>query len=60
MNPDPSTPEGLEEIKRRIEKRKSEAQSVRERASKDPDSEPSGKLTNPSDLDKHSDRRDHE
>lgn len=60
MNPDPSTPEGLEEIKRRIEKRKSEGKSARERASKDPDSEPSGKLTSPSDLNRHRDRKDHE
>ncbi len=60
MKPDPNTPEGMEEIQRRIKKRKSEAESARKRASYRPDEEPSGKLTNPSDIDRHRDRKGNE
>lgn len=60
MIPDPNTPEGQEEIQKRIAKRKKEAESVRRRAMLDPDDEPSGKLTNPSDMDRHKDRKNDE
>ncbi|WKT61286.1 hypothetical protein Q2E61_03600 [Microbulbifer thermotolerans] len=57
MIPDPNTKEGREEIKRRAQKRKNEAQNIRDRAAKSPDKEPSGKLTNPNDLDRIRDRK---
>jgi hypothetical protein len=60
MIPDPNTPEGMEEIKKRILKRKAEAESVRQRALLNPDEEPSGKLTNPSEMDRHRDRKNDE
>lgn len=55
--PDPFTEEGMAEIKRRIERRKKDAAAARERALDKPDEEPSGKWTQPSDLDRHRDRR---
>jgi hypothetical protein len=57
MIPDPNTKEGREEIERRAKKRKKEAAEARMRAKDNPDSEPSGKLTHPSDLDRVRDRR---
>ncbi|MCX2801369.1 hypothetical protein [Microbulbifer thermotolerans] len=57
MIPDPNTKEGREEIKRRAKKRKNEAQNIRDRAVNSPDKEPSGKLTNPNDLDRIRDRK---
>ncbi|MBB3059722.1 hypothetical protein [Microbulbifer rhizosphaerae] len=58
MIPDPNTKEGREEIARRLKKVKKEGAKSRKRALKDIDSEPSGKLTNPSDIDRVRDRRD--
>lgn len=60
MNPDPTTKEGREEIERRIKKRRSEARLARERALINPDDEPSGKLTSPSETDLHRDRKNEE
>lgn len=60
MKFDPDTPEGRQEIERRLKKRKLEANSVRERAERNLNDEPSGKLTNPSEIDRHRDRKDHE
>ncbi|GLS27954.1 hypothetical protein [Marinibactrum halimedae] len=54
---DPTTKEGREEIERRIKKRKREASEARERAQKDIESEPSGKLTSPNELDLMRDRK---
>jgi len=56
--PDPFTEEGMAEIMRRIESRaKKDGAASRERALYKPDEEPSGKLTQPSDLDRHRDRK---
>lgn len=57
MIPDPTTKEGMEEIQRRIKKRQQEADAARKRAQENPDDEPSGKHTNPTDLDRHKDRQ---
>lgn len=57
MIPDPNTKEGREEIARRAKMRKKEAAKVRERAQDISDAEPSGKLTNPNDLDRVKDRK---
>lgn len=57
MIPDPNTPEGREEIARRARKRLKETQDIKDRAKKNPDEEPSGKLTNPNDIDRVKDRR---
>ncbi|MCE2027311.1 hypothetical protein [Sessilibacter corallicola] len=40
-----------------IQKRKSELEDVKKRALNDPDGEPSGKLTSPSDIDRIKDRK---
>gem|GEM_PF-5745170 len=58
MIPDPNTKEGLEEIERRVAKRRQEARKYREMSETDVDEEPSGKLTNPSEFDRHRDRKD--
>jgi hypothetical protein len=56
--PDPSSGEGMAEIQRRIKSRvKKDGAASRERALYKPDEEPSGKLTQPSDLDRHRDRK---
>ncbi|UTA47461.1 hypothetical protein L1F30_15030 [Simiduia sp. 21SJ11W-1] len=57
MIPDPTTKEGMEEIQRRIKKRRQEAAEARKRATENPDDEPSGKHTIPSDIDRHKDRK---
>jgi len=57
MKPDPTTEEGKEEIKRIFEKRKLEAEDARKRSEQCVEEEPSGKLTNPAEIDIHRDRR---
>ncbi len=57
MRPDPTTEEGKEEIRRVFDKRKFEAEDARNRSEHGTDDEPSGKLTNPSEIDIHRDRR---
>ncbi|WP_347330353.1 hypothetical protein [Marinimicrobium locisalis] len=57
MIPDPNTPEGREEIARRAKKRLKEIRDIKDRAKGNPDEEPSGKLTNPNDIDRVKDRR---
>ncbi|MCF6323731.1 MAG: hypothetical protein L3J89_05320 [Gammaproteobacteria bacterium] len=56
MKPDPTTEEGKEEVKRIFEKRKLEAEDVRKRSEQGIEEEPSGKLTNSSEIDIHRDR----
>lgn len=57
MIPDPNTPEGRYEIARRAKKRLKEIRDMQDRAKENPDEEPSGKLTNPNDIDRVKDRR---
>ncbi len=57
MKPDPTTEEGKKEIRRIFEKRKLEAKEARERSEQDVEDEPSGKLTNPYEIDIHRDRK---
>lgn len=49
--PDPSTPEGMAEINRRLKKVKPLTKEEMERAIADADNEPSGMLTNPTEID---------
>jgi hypothetical protein len=58
--PDPTTEEGMAEAIRRAKKRKAEAESARNRAKENPDEEPSGKLTVPSEIDLHRDRKNND
>ncbi|WP_156804576.1 hypothetical protein [Gallaecimonas xiamenensis] len=57
MIPDPNTKEGMDEIQRRIKRRREETTEARKRAEDEPDDEVSGKLTNPSELDLVRDRK---
>jgi hypothetical protein len=57
MNVDPTTPEGMAEIKRRAQKAKAYAKKMRELAEQCPNDQPSGKLTQPNELDLRRDRR---
>lgn len=58
MIPDPNTPEGKEEIARRAKKRLNEIRNIKSRAKDRPDQEPSGKLTQPNDIDRLKDRKE--
>lgn len=60
MIPDPDTEEGKKEIARRIKKIKEEAEKFRELAKNCDEDEPTGKLTNPSDIDRVRDRKNDE
>lgn len=60
MIPDPTTEEGMAEALRRAKKRKAEAEAARNRAKENPDEEPSGKLTVPSQIDLHRDRKNND
>lgn len=60
MIPDPDTEEGKKEIARRIKKIKKEAEKFRELAKNYDEDEPTGKLTNPSDIDRVRDRKNDE
>lgn len=60
MIPDPSTKEGMGEALRRAKKTKEFAKQMRELAEKNPDKEPSGKITKPNEVDLHRDRKNHE
>jgi len=55
--PDPTTPEGRNEIQRRIVKRRKEAEEIRRRAKEGLEEEPCGALTNPSEIDLFRDRK---
>jgi hypothetical protein len=55
--PDPNTAEGRAEIERRLARRRAEGEAALERAIKHADDEPRGKLTNPSETDRHRDRK---
>lgn len=56
--PDPSTEEGMAEIHRRARLRANkDGAAARERALYKPDEEPSGKMTQPNDIDRHRDRK---
>lgn len=57
MKPDPTTEEGKEEIRKIFEKRTLEAEEARKRSEQDLEDEPSGKFTNPSEIDIHRDRK---
>ncbi|WP_097458696.1 hypothetical protein [Mangrovitalea sediminis] len=57
MNPDPHTPEGMEEIRRRLAKRRAEAEEYRRRSEENVDEEPTGKWTQPNEIDLHRDRK---
>ena len=57
MRPDPTTDEGKEEIRKILEKRKLEAEKARKRSEENIEEETTGKLTNPSEIDVHKDRR---
>jgi hypothetical protein len=57
MIPDPNTKEGQAEIERRLARRRAEGKAARERAIANAEDEPRGKLTSPSDLDRHKDRK---
>jgi hypothetical protein len=55
---DPTTPEGWAEVKRRAQKSKEYMRRMRDLAySGDPNDEPSGKLTQPNEMDLHRDRK---
>jgi hypothetical protein len=58
--PDPTTEEGRAEIALRIKKRKENSAEVRKRAENSPEEEPTGKLTNPNDVDRMRDRKNEE
>lgn len=49
--PDPNTPEGMAEINRRIKRIEDMSKGDVERAKANADSEPTGQLTNPCELD---------
>jgi hypothetical protein len=56
--PDPSTEEGRAEIQRRVRLRaEKDGAAAREHALYKPDEEPSGKMTQPNDIDRHRDRK---
>ena len=57
MIPDPTTKEGLEEAHRRANKTKEYAKDMHDLARENPDEEPSGKVTQPSEIDLHRDRK---
>ncbi|BFM04887.1 hypothetical protein [Halioxenophilus aromaticivorans] len=54
--PDPTTPEGRSEIARRLESLRAEAKEIRRKALENLEDEPSGALTNPSEIDLYRDR----
>jgi hypothetical protein len=56
--PDPSTEEGMAQIREILKRREKEAEDTRKRSEKDIDIEPSGKLTTPNEIDLHRDRND--
>jgi len=62
MKHDPTTAEGLKEIKKSLEELRPDLEKLKELSEKDLDGEPSGKLTNPSEIQtkriikKHEDR----
>jgi hypothetical protein len=60
MIPDPSTKEGRQEALRRAKKTKEFAKQMRELAKENPEKEPSGKFTQPNEVDLHRDRENHE
>ena len=60
MMPDPDTPEGMDEINKRLEKRRNEAKKVREQAEDTSTEEPTGKMTEPSELDIKRERKNDE
>ena len=57
FTPDPFTEEGMAEIKRRLERRKNDAAAAAARSLVEPDSEPSGFLTQPSEFDRYRDKK---
>lgn len=57
MIPDPSTKEGMEEILRRAKKSKEFTKEMRKLAEQNTEEEPSGKHTQPSEIDLHRDRK---
>ncbi len=60
MTPDPTTEEGMKIIAERIKKRKADAVGARKRALTDIDDEPTGKLTNPNEMDLYRDRKNND
>ena len=54
---DPTTQEGRDEAKRRAQKTKEYAKKMRELAQQCVDEEPSGKMTQPSEIDLRRDRK---
>jgi hypothetical protein len=60
MTIDPTTREGLAEIKKRAKKTKEFAKKMRLIAEKNPDDEPTGKITRPNEMDLHRDRKNDE
>jgi hypothetical protein len=54
---DPTTPEGRKEAVRRARKSKKFAKEMKKLAEEDPDDEPTGKVTRPSEMDLHRDRK---
>ena len=58
--PDPDTQEGMDEINKRLEKRRNEGKKVREQAEDTSTEEPSGKMTEPSELDIKRERKSDE
>lgn len=50
MKHDPTTKEGREAIKKSLDKMKPEIEKMKELAKENPDDEPKGKLTNPSEI----------
>ena len=58
MTLDPTTPEGIAEAIKRAKKTKKFAKEMRELAETNPDDEPTGKMTRPTELDRHRDRKE--
>jgi len=58
MTLDPNSKEGQEHIRKIRKKLKAEGKEARRRAAENPDDEPYGKLTVPSELDLMRDRKD--
>lgn len=57
MTIDPTTLEGLAEIKKRAKKTKEFSKNMRRIAEKNPEDEPTGKITRPSEMDLYRDRK---